>query len=160
MWHFNHIIRLGVVLIAVVIGFFIARLFFVPESFGTYGSYQYGYHRGDSDAEQATLYAYYQGTEKCAKCHEQLMQESSSGGHAAVACETCHGYWQAHNKNTKDTVSRDTSVELCMRCHEKVIGRPDYLPQISTFAQHMKDQEEAFELDLTCIDCHNPHVPL
>ena len=46
MGHFNHIIRLCVVLIAVVIGFFIVRGFFVPESFGTYGSYQYGLSPG------------------------------------------------------------------------------------------------------------------
>jgi hypothetical protein len=160
MWHFNHIIRLCVVLIAVVIGFFFARGFFVPESFGTYGSYQYGYHRGDSDAEQQNLYALYQGTEKCARCHEQLSKDTQAGGHAAVACETCHGYWQAHNKNTMDKVPRDTSAESCMRCHEKITARPDFLPQISTLAEHLKEQEEAFEPDMKCIDCHNPHVPL
>jgi len=80
MGHFNHIIRLCVVLIAVVIGFFIVRGFFVPESFGTYGSYQYGYHRGNSDAEQENMYALYQGTEKCAKCHEKLSKDSREGG--------------------------------------------------------------------------------
>jgi hypothetical protein len=160
MWHFNHVIRLCVVLLAVVIGFFAARVFFVPESFGTYGSYKYGYHRGDSDAEQGNLNALYQGTGKCTKCHEKQMKETSAGGHATVACETCHGFWQAHNKNTKDKVPRDTSVEACMRCHEKVTGRPDFLPQINSLAQHLKDQEEVTAPDLKCIDCHNPHVPL
>jgi hypothetical protein len=24
----------------------------------------------------------------------------------------------------------------------------------------LKEQEEAFEPDMKCIDCHNPHVPL
>jgi len=160
MWHFNHVIRLCVVLLAVIIGFFAARGFFVPESFGTYGSYKYGYHRGDSDAEQESMNALYQGTEKCAKCHEKLIKETSAGGHAAVACETCHGFWQAHNKNTKDKVPRDTSVEACMRCHEKVTGRPDFIPQINSLDQHLKDQEEVSVPDLKCIDCHNPHVPL
>jgi hypothetical protein len=160
MGHFNHVIRLCVVLLAVVIGFFIVRSFFIPESFGTYGSYQYGYHRGDSDAEQESLNALYQGTAKCAKCHEGVNKETGAGGHAAVACETCHGFWQAHNKNTKDKVPRDTTVESCMRCHEKIVGRPDFLPQIRSLAQHVQEQKEVLVPDMKCVDCHNPHAPL
>ena len=159
MRHIDHIIRLCVVLAAVVVGFIVVRGFFIPQSFGVYGSYSYGYHRGDSDAEQESLPAIYQGTDKCAKCHAEQSEEVETGGHGTIACETCHGYWQAHNKNTRDKVPKDTSVEACMRCHEIVTGRPDDFPQIVSFQQHMKDQESAFEPDAKCVDCHNPHAP-
>jgi hypothetical protein len=159
MRHLNHIIRLCVVLVIIIAGFAVVRNFFIPQSFGVYGSYKYGYCRGDSRAEQAELPALYQGTKKCAKCHADVIKEAEEGVHATVACETCHGYWQAHNKNTKNKIPRDTSVESCMQCHEKIIGKPAGFPQISSFSEHMKEQETEFDPDTRCVECHNPHSP-
>ena len=159
MRHLNHVIRLCIFLIIIIVGFAIARSFFVPQSFGVYGSYKYGYYREDSREEQAQLPELYQGTEKCAKCHEEVIDDAASGGHANVACEVCHGYWQAHNKNTKNKISKNTSVELCMRCHQEVEGRPDDFPQIKSFKVHMQEEETDFDADATCVDCHNPHAP-
>ncbi len=159
MRHFHHIIRLSVVLVIIVAGFAGARNFFVPQSFGVYGSYNYGYYRGDSRIEQAELPAWYQGTQKCAKCHDDVIQEAEYGAHGTVACETCHGYWQAHNKNTINKIPRDTSVESCLRCHERITGRPADFPQIHSFPEHMKEQETEFTPDMRCVECHNPHAP-
>ena len=159
MRHLNHVIRLCVVLVIVMVGFAIARGFFVPQSFGVYGSYKYGYYREDSRGEQEGLPELYQGTEKCAKCHEQVLEDAESGAHATVACEICHGYWQAHNKNTKNKIPNNTSVAACMRCHEEVAGRPADFPQIKSFKVHMQEEETEFDADATCVDCHNPHAP-
>jgi hypothetical protein len=159
MRQLNHVIRLCIVLIIIIMVFAIVRNFFVPQSFGVFGSYKYGYYREDSREEQAELPALYQGTEKCAKCHEEVINASASGGHATVACETCHGYWQAHDKNTKGKIPQDTSVESCMSCHEAVTGRPADFPQIINFVVHMEEQETEFDADATCVDCHNPHSP-
>ena len=159
MRHLNHVIRLCVVLLMVMVGFAIARGFFVPQSFGVYGSYKYGYYREDSRGEQEELAELYQGTEKCAKCHEEVLDDVESGGHATVACEICHGYWQAHNKNTKNKIPKNSSVELCMRCHQELAGRPDDFPQIKSFKVHMQEEETEFDAGAACVDCHNPHAP-
>jgi cytochrome c553 len=43
------------------------------------------------------------------------------------------------------------SRKLCVKCHEKIAGRPDYMPQIDVDS-HSKGQ--------ACTACHNPHSPL
>jgi hypothetical protein len=160
MGHYNHIIRFCILLLVVVIGFLIIRSITVPESFGIYGSYTYGYHRGDSDAEQAAKPVVFQGIEKCQECHEEQFEEWNEGGHVTLACEACHGYWQAHNNNTKDKVLKDTSVESCMLCHRKLNARPEKSSQIVSFTQHMEEQEQEIAADTVCTDCHSPHMPL
>ena len=42
-------------------------------------------------------------------------------------------------------------LKLCVKCHEKIAGRPDYMPQIEVDS-HSKGQ--------SCTACHNPHSPL
>jgi hypothetical protein len=160
MKHYTHIIRSGIILIVVVTGFFAVRSIVVPESFGIHGTYTYGYHRGDSDAEQASLSALYQGSAKCKKCHEEQYEFWKAGGHIDVACETCHGYWQAHNNNTKDKVVTDRSIESCMQCHQRLDARPTAFSQIADFKLHMEEQEQEIEKGMTCIECHDPHEPM
>ena len=160
MKHYNHIIRAGVVLVIVVAAFFGVRMFLVPDSFGIHGTYTYGYHRGESDGEQAALPALFQGSEKCRKCHEDRFAQWEKNGHAAVTCEACHGNWQAHNNNTKDEVLKDVSVEACLLCHQRLAARPYGFPQIDGFTQHMQDQDEQVEQGTTCTGCHDPHEPM
>jgi hypothetical protein len=160
MKHYDHIIRFAILLIFVGIGFFAVRGFVVPDSFGIYGTYSKGYHRGDSDEEQAAIAALYQDSGKCAKCHEEQSGLWKEAGHGTVACETCHGNWQAHNNNTKDQVEKDSSVDACLLCHQQLEARPDSFPQIVEFKQHLAEQEQEFEKDMTCTDCHDPHEPM
>ncbi len=160
MRHYNHVIRFAIILTAVLIGFFAVRGFIVPESFGVYGTYMYGYHRGNSDSEEAAQPILYYGSDKCRKCHEKLYEQESQAGHSKIACESCHANWQAHNNNTRNKVLKNGSIEACMQCHKKLSARPAAFPQITDIKQHMDDQEQEFEKGMECLDCHDPHEPL
>lgn len=160
MKHYNHIIRFAVILLLVVLGFVGVRSYLVPDSFGTYGSYSYGFHRGASDAEQAALPALFQESEKCAGCHEKQATAWAAEGHQSVTCEACHGPWQAHNNNTKETVVKDASVEACLLCHQQLAARPAAFPQLPGFKEHLTAQEIELEEGMTCMECHDPHEPM
>jgi len=160
MKHYNHIIRFAIVLIIAVAGFFVMRGYLVQESFGIHGTYTYGYHRGNSDSEQAALPSLYQGPEKCKSCHEQQYTPWQAGAHAPVGCETCHGNWQAHNNNVKDKVQLTASIEACMLCHQQLGARPASFPQIPEIKAHVQEQDEEFSQGMSCSDCHDPHEPL
>jgi hypothetical protein len=160
MKHSGHILRLVIVLGAVGIGFFAARSFMVPESFGIQdGGYTYGYYRGASAKEQADLPELYQGPEKCKGCHEEQYIKWEQAEHKGVSCETCHGNWQAHNNNTKEKAGRDMKNEGCLQCHERLAARPDGFPQISDIESHVKEKGKTFEKGITCVSCHKGHDP-
>ena len=159
MNHTSHIIRFAVVLVAVIAGFFTLRGFLVPDSFGVQGDYKYGYHRGASDAEQAMLPALFTGSKKCAQCHADQTSEWASGKHAGVACETCHGNWQAHNNNTKIKAGKDSSAAACLLCHAAVDARPADFPQIADLQKHVADKGGAYEKGMLCVGCHSSHSP-
>jgi len=160
MQSYSHVLRFVVLLIIIMLAFFAARSLMVPPSFGISGSYTYGYHRADSDNEQAGLYARFQGSEKCQRCHADQFQSWAGGGHITVACETCHGSWQAHNNNTKDQVISDRSIEACMLCHQQLAARPREFPQVPEIALHVAQQHEKLQPGMVCVDCHNAHAPL
>lgn len=159
MNHTSHIIRFAVVLVVVIAGFFILRSFMIPDSFGVQGDYKYGYHRAASDGEQAALPALYQGSRKCAECHAGEAADWRAGKHAGVACEACHGHWQAHNNNTKEKAGKDSSAEACLVCHARVEARPADFPQIDGITQHVQEQGGAYEPGLLCVACHSAHSP-
>ena len=159
MKHYNHIIRFVIILILVGIGFLLVRSFLVPDSFGIHGSYTYGFHRGDSDQEQADCPAFYRGVDKCASCHADQVNEIASGPHKSVTCEACHGVWKAHNVKTASLVKKEISDEACLLCHRKLDARPKEFPQIENLVKHMKEQEQELEKDMTCIGCHSAHEP-
>jgi hypothetical protein len=158
MNHTSHIIRFAVVLVVVIAGFFTLRSFMVPDSFGVQGDYKYGYHRGASDAEQSALPAQYKGSQKCAECHADQAAAWGAGKHAGVACETCHGNWQAHNNNTKDKAGKDSSAAACMLCHGAVEARPADFPQIADLRKHVVEKGQAYAEGMLCVKCHNPHT--
>jgi hypothetical protein len=160
MKHYSHIIRFAIILILVGICFLLVRSFLVPDSFGIYGTYKYGFHRGDSDREQAAQPAFYRGADKCVQCHADQKNNITAGGHKDVTCEACHGVWQAHNSQTKSVVTKDISSEACLLCHEKLDARPKEFPQIEGLKKHMLEQEQDFEDGMACGDCHDPHEPM
>lgn len=160
MQSYSHVVRFAILLFIVILAFFAVRSFLIPPSFGISGSYTYGYHRAGSDNEQAILYARFQGSEKCRKCHAEQYQNWAGGGHVTIACETCHGSWQAHNNNTKDQVVKDRSIEACMLCHQQLAARPFEFPQVADIEKHAAEQKEELKPGMVCVDCHNAHVPL
>jgi hypothetical protein len=159
MKHYSHLLRFAIILGLAGCGFLAVRSYLVPESFGVYGNYTYGYHRGASDAEQAALPALYQGSQTCTSCHAAEHATWSSAGHADVSCEACHGHWQAHNANTPDAVIKDSSIQACMVCHGALPARPEDFPQIESLEQHLREQRQELRPDMTCTYCHHPHEP-
>jgi cytochrome c553 len=183
MGRYRYILRLCILIVLAMAGFIAVRSFLIPPSFGLHGDYKYNYYRADSLQEQQNLPIVYQGTAMCADCHEMKQNTKVRGGHAAIACETCHGFRQAHSEDTKTRVPKDLSLELCLRCHEYLEGRPDSVPQIRNFTLHiiwaiehgfmsdqdrsevkaltrtLKEESEYVQLYPLCIDCHNPHAP-
>ena len=161
----KHIIRL-IVLIAAFGGVaYVARVFFVDDSF-----YLYGHYRGDSVAEIASDVPKYRGTAYCQSCHTARYNEWSAGIHNSadikkvVKCEACHGAAGGrksqgiaehpassvdHPAGVKLAIPKDT-VKLCTLCHEAMPGRPVEQRQIDV-AKHAGTQQ--------CIVCHNPHSP-
>ena len=160
MKHYTHIIRFGIIMLIIGIVFFTVRSYMVPESFGTYKTYTYGYHRGDSDKELQTRYSLYQDSAKCKKCHEEQYLLKDNSTHSSLACETCHGNWQAHNNNTEDKTGKNISPEACLLCHQKLLARPASFPQITGIEQCLKKKPLEVKDDIVCIDCHNPHNPV
>ena len=183
MGRYRYILRLCILIVLAMAGFIAVRSFLIPPSFGLHGDYKYMYYRADALKEQESIPAVYQGTEKCADCHEMRKYIMIRGGHADIACETCHGFLQAHSEDTKIRVPKDLSLQLCLRCHQYQDSRPDNIPQIKDFNLHIKwslkhgfsNPEDLSRLDEfissmeelseftryypLCIDCHNPHAP-
>lgn len=160
MKHYSHILRFAAVLILVAAAFVAVRAYLVPASFGVYGSYTDGYHRGASDHEQASLPILFRSAEKCRECHQDEFTLWSGAGHAGVTCEACHGPWRAHNSNTPGTMLLSTSDSDCLLCHRTLAARPEGFPQIPDLATHLRSEELDADPDATCTDCHDPHEPI
>ena len=160
MKHAQHIIRFVLVLAVIGIGFLVFRTWLVPDSFGIHNdSYMYGYHRGDSDAEQADLPVSYRGTARCATCHEAQATTVAAAAHRSLSCESCHGPMRGHNGNMPRML-KDASPEACLVCHATLQARPASFPQIASFAAHMQQQGQPLEPGMTCLDCHDAHEPM
>ena len=150
----RHITRLVVVVVVIIVGFFLARSFLIPKSFGKYGHY-----RGDNLKEQMSLPLVYLGSGFCKDCHEVQYSDWEDNGHSSVNCEACHGHWEIHNGRVK-TMTAIKSIDGCTMCHQESTGRPDSFPQIVSLTEHTEDKEIPEEDDLNCLSCHDPHVPL
>lgn len=89
--HKKHVFRIFLLLGVVIVAALIARIFAVPESFGTYGHY-----RAANLAEQAAREVRHGGDPACGKCHEQKAGEHEKGAHRPVPCEDCHDALATH----------------------------------------------------------------
>lgn len=110
---------------------------------------QFGRPKGESTREWVNKPMAYQDTQLCASCHGDKYEKWRPASHKTVACETCHGAGRAHVEN-RAPLELPKPVELCLRCHEKVEGRPVKFPQITL---------ESHALQKSCVTCHDPHSP-
>lgn len=142
----EHLLRLAAVFLAGIIIFLVARTQLVPKSFG-----EYGHYRGDALNEVASRPVKYAGHKACEDCHSDIFEAKSTGKHAGVNCEACHGPLANHAADPGSVVPQlpDTKV-LCARCHTANIAKPKSFPQV-VVADHAGD--------LACNTCHKPHVP-
>lgn len=138
------IIRLVLLTVGIIGGYFIARSLLTPRSFG-----QYGWYRGDALAERASLPRSYAGKKECAECHDDKAAQLAKDRHKSLSCEVCHGPGQAHVENFDNKMAL-LATDRCLRCHESNPSRPAWHKQINPREHYPKDK---------CIGCHVPHAP-
>ncbi|MBI5399083.1 hypothetical protein HZB07_00505 [Candidatus Saganbacteria bacterium] len=143
----EHIKRLLIVIVAVVLGFVTMRLLFIPRDFGKYGHFRAGSLQENMDRPQN-----YAESAACQYCHEKNYTTWSNSRHKTVNCETCHG---PANKHTEDPSAvkptKPHARKDCLICHAINISKPKTFPQVSP-REHFPDQ--------ICWTCHEPHVPI
>lgn len=126
--------------------FLVARYFLVPASFGDQGHYRF--NSVEENKEKAMQYA---GKEACAECHDDKAEELSSGMHANLSCESCHGPGMVHYENPETTnIGKPDERVFCGLCHSFNPTRKDKIAQINL---------DEHNIDNKCIECHNPHNP-
>lgn len=143
----SHLLRLAGVYVAGTLSFLVIRAFVVPQSFG-----QYGHYRGASITEIAAHPAKFAGHQTCETCHTDVAQTKSTGKHAGVNCEACHGPQAKHADDpaSVDPGKPDTAV-LCVQCHAASAARPKDFPQVNA------DEHSG---GAPCGTCHQPHSPV
>lgn len=142
----KHIQRLIAILVVFAMIFVAGKFFFPPKSFWAYGHY-----RANSVSEIAAPHPAYVNPESFSTVYAKEYESWSTGIHKVVKCQICH-------ISADKTLSAATGLpmpgdtrKLCVKCHEKIAGRPDFMPQIEVDS-HSNGQ--------VCIACHNPHSPL
>lgn len=142
----EHIKRLLFIIIAIVLLFAVARIFFIPKDF-----WQFGHYRGGSIAENMNRPQSYAGSSVCQTCHEDKYTTWIKSRHQTVNCETCHS---AALKHTEDPSSikplKPIARKFCLLCHGQNISKPKTFPQIDPGTHNPGPN---------CVECHNPHSP-
>jgi hypothetical protein len=142
----EHLIRLALVAVVLVLAFFAIRHVLVPRDFGKYGHFNPA--ALDVIAARTPVFA---GREACAACHDDVVTAKSKGPHANVGCEACHGPLGRHAQDfTSQTPVLPDTAKLCVICHEADPAKPKTFPQVVS-------REHAG--DVACGTCHNPHQP-
>lgn len=139
------ITRLLVVTAVILVSYFTARLFLVPESFG-----KYGWYRAEALQAHRKLPVKFAGALACAECHDDILAAKAGGGHKNISCESCHGPQFQHVENPENVPAKIENQNFCLRCHEQNASRPPALPQIQ-INDHFEGQ--------TCLECHIGHTP-
>ena len=141
-------LRAGVKALAVIAALAVA-LFIGQAAFSSLTD-SYGFHPKRNALAWASLMPRYADSPVCEGCHGGEYASTSSGAHRSIACESCHGPQTAHA--TEDAPAADlANEELCIRCHEAVVGRPATFPQQDVAAHFY---------EWSCSQCHDPHSAL
>ncbi|OGF68246.1 MAG: hypothetical protein A2Y62_16120 [Candidatus Fischerbacteria bacterium RBG_13_37_8] len=142
----DQVIRLLIIFAILIAGFVIARIFFVPASFGKLGHY-----RADAITAIEKLPVKYAGSLVCTECHSDIYELKSKSYHKGLHCEVCHGAASKHANapdESKPLIPRKR--DHCAKCHSYLPSRPTGFPQINVLYHNPNKP---------CHDCHNPHDP-
>jgi cytochrome c553 len=153
----KHIRRLIAILAVLAMMFVAGKMYFPPKSFGVYGHY-----RAASVEDIAAAHPAYLSPVSYSAAYPKEYEMWSGGIHKVVKCQICHttvgklvsmaSLSGATPLSTSAALpAAGDSRKLCVKCHEKIAGRPQYMPQIEVDS-HSKGQ--------ACTACHNPHSPL
>lgn len=149
----GHVWRPLFVVIGLVAGILIFRMFYVPADFGVQDrGYTFGFHRLSNEQEWKDFPGKYKGSESCAECHDENSSGLATSGHGIIPCEDCHGPALNHPEDP-EKLPIDRSRELCLRCHVKLAmpsSQRNDLPGIDPAVHNA---------GIECADCHNPHHP-
>ena len=159
MEHTKHIWRAVFLLIGIAVCSITGRHFLVPKSFGLQGFY-----RNDSLGEYMAKPVIHGGDDSCRSCHQPIFDAKLGGKHATNRCEGCHGPLAKHVKDNAKIANAvvDKSSDICLRCHEKLVARPENFPQID-IKEHLVGNGviaagEPIPAE-SCIVCHDVHSP-
>ena len=150
-------IRIVLVFVGIIAIVLVGRMIMLPDSWG-----EYGYYRGayiDQEAHKSISY----GTNKsCQECHSNVYDLAQHSKHKRLSCEICHAPITDHIKDgqkiaTMPTKQGKEQVELCLRCHKKIVGRSPKIKTIISAKDHL--EEKGVKLDHSCNQCHTVHAP-
>lgn len=143
----EHLFRLALLFVALLVVFLVARAVLTPKGFGVYGHYRAG---ALADARSRPLA--FAGRAACLDCHDEINEMKKASNHKGLGCEACHGPLEAHVLDAAAvTPERPDAKELCVVCHLENLAKPKTFPQIDP-KEHAGDE--------ACTKCHNPHAPL
>ena len=145
--------------LAVVVGILVFRLFYVPNDFGSgeYG-FMYSFHRQSNVEEWANQPVKYRDTGKqkmheyCGECHGDVVDIRTEDLHGTIACENCHGPALEHPEDPEMLII-DRGRDVCLRCHT-------LLPYTTSERKRIPGIDPAtHNTEFVCVDCHDPHNP-
>jgi hypothetical protein len=140
--------RLAIVFAVLITGYVVARLIFVPETFGDRGHYRAAVV--DEIVAQPIKYA---GHWICWDCHDDIFDLRDEGYHRDLRCEVCHGPSLDHVEDEDLEIMPVVPRERvnCPLCHGYDAARPTGLPQVEVVTHNPGEP---------CYTCHNPHNPV
>lgn len=142
----EHLFRLAGLFAVGIVLFLVARSWLVPPNFGRDGHYRPG--AVDDARARPVSFA---GRAACEECHTDVVEARAGSRHARIACESCHGALAAHAADPMAvTPALPDRATICLDCHRRVSGRPQWLPQVDP-VEHAGD--------MACADCHGAHSP-
>jgi hypothetical protein len=142
----EHLIRLGLLFLAGLLGFLVLRSLFVPAGFG-----ELGHFRAGSLVENRERELRFAGRAACVECHDDVAATLAGGGHAGIGCESCHGALASHAADPVEIPGFVAAAgELCAQCHALNRARPAGHPQVDVVA-HAEG--------IACTECHAAHTP-
>ncbi len=155
----SHVWRPLIVVICIVVGILVFRLFYVPDDFGSgKAGFMYSYHRFSAEDDARSQLIKYRDTGKqkmheyCAECHGDEVEIRTEDLHGIIACENCHGPALNHPDEPEE-LTIDRGRGLCLRCHTDLpyaTSERHRIPGIDP-KEHNVDDE--------CVECHDPHNP-
>jgi len=154
---YSFLVRVLLVFVGIIALVVIGKQIMTPDSWG-----EYGYYRGDYIKEEASRALVHGTNESCKSCHEEVYELKDHSTHKRLSCEACHAPVAEHakdgNKFADMPVRRgEAQVSLCLKCHQKIVGRPVKFPMIE-HPQHLEAQN--VKTTHTCDQCHTVHAPL